>query len=70
MGFTKLRIKLLEDGRHQYEVAHESGVWASRIAEYACGTRSMPAHHQIALADALGCNPEDIVGEVEMEIDG
>jgi Helix-turn-helix len=65
MAVTKLRLRILEDGRPQYVIAAASGLPPPRISEYALGKRVIPPHHLIELVRVFGCDPVDIVGFVE-----
>jgi DNA-binding Xre family transcriptional regulator len=59
---TKIRLRLLEDGRPQYQIAAAVGVSPARISEYALGKRAIPTNHIYSLVRVLGCNVEDLIG--------
>lgn len=65
---TKIRLRLLEDGRPQYIIAAEVGVSPARISEYALGKRAIPTHHIYTLVRVLGCNVDDLLGYAD-EVD-
>lgn len=70
MAITKIRIRLLEDGRPQYVIAAEVGVSPARISEYCLGKRAIPTEHIYNLVRVLGCNVQDLLGYVdEDEVD-
>lgn len=68
---TKLRAILLEpQNRPNYIIAVSCGMAPSRLSEYALGKRQIPVHHLIRLCEVLHCNPDDILGEYQMEHEG
>jgi DNA-binding transcriptional regulator YdaS (Cro superfamily) len=65
---TKLKAYLDANGwRPYYLVAVAAGVSPSVFSEYASGRRRMKLLHVGHIARALGCNPEDITGDVDEE---
>lgn len=62
MSVTKIRMRLLEDGRPQYLIGALVGVSPSRISEYALGSRQIPTRHIYRLCEVLQCNVEDLLG--------
>lgn len=62
MAITKIRLRLLEDGRPQYVIAAEVGVSPARISEYCLGKRSIPTNHIYSLVRVLNCNVQDLLG--------
>jgi DNA-binding Xre family transcriptional regulator len=62
MAITKIRMRLLEDGRPQYVIAAMVGVSPARISEYCLGKRSIPTQHIYSLVQVLGCNVQDLLG--------
>lgn len=62
MAITNLRLRMIEDGRKQGDIAKAAGLPASRVSEYALGRKRMPHHHLIALSVALRSNPQDVQG--------
>jgi DNA-binding Xre family transcriptional regulator len=62
MSITKIRLRLLEDGRPQYVIAAEVGVSPARISEYCLGKRAIPTQHIYSLVKVLGCNVQDLLG--------
>lgn len=66
MAVTNLRLRMIEDGRKQGDIARAAGMPASRLSEYALGRKkAIPHHHLIALSVALRCNPQEIQGYAE-----
>lgn len=59
---TKMRMRLLEDGRPQYMIAAHVGVSPSRISEYALGRTKIPTRHIYRLCEVLRCNVDDLLG--------
>lgn len=62
MAITKLRMRMLEDGRPQYIIAAMVGVSPARISEYALGKRAIPTKHIYSLCSTLRCNVDDLIG--------
>jgi transcriptional regulator with XRE-family HTH domain len=63
---TKLRIRILERNLKQYEVAAKAGIHPTRISEYCTGHKPIPARDLPLLAEALNCDPNDIIGFHEL----
>lgn len=69
MPVTNLRLKMMEDGRPQHQIAAAAQLPPSRISEYALGRKNIPQRNLMKIAFALRCNPDEIVGfatEVEL----
>ena len=62
---TKVRLRLMDDGRPQYVIAADIGVPASRMSDYALGRRTIPQKHVFRFCTVLNCNPEDLLGYAE-----
>jgi hypothetical protein len=62
MPITKMRMRLLEDGRPQYRIAADLGVPPSRISEYALGRRAIPTKLLYDFVRLWGCGIDDILG--------
>lgn len=65
---TKLRMRLLEDGRPQYIIAAEVGVSPARVSQYALGRRPIPTRHIYSFCRVFGCNVSDVLGYEDDEI--
>jgi hypothetical protein len=67
---TKLKIKLLEDERPQYQIAAACGIHPSQLSVYALGQHPMSVRHLRALTKYFRCRQQDLLGwdEVEWEI--
>lgn len=65
MAVTKIRLRMLEDGRPQYIIAAEVGVSPARISEYAMGKRAIPTRHIYSLVRVLHCDVEDLLGFID-----
>jgi transcriptional regulator with XRE-family HTH domain len=62
MTVTKIRMRMLEDGRPQYLIAAAVGVAPSRISEYALGKRQIPPRLIYNFCQVFRCNVEDLLG--------
>ena len=62
---TKIRMRMLEDSRTQYEIAAAAKVAPARLSEYALGKRAIPSQHIYRLCQTLGCNVQDLLGFVD-----
>ncbi len=63
---TKLRVKLLTSDLPAFMIAGRSGVHASRLSEYSLGQKPIPAHHVVMLCKYFECEPEDIIGWMDI----
>ena len=66
---TKLRVKVLEvyGPGNQNRLARKLAINEGRLSQYCTGTKRIPAHHLLQLAQALDCHPTELVGYMEME---
>lgn len=64
---ARLRLRILEDGRHQYQIATQCGISPSRLSEYCLGHRAIPNHHLRSLCEYFRCGPDEVVGWVDEE---
>jgi hypothetical protein len=62
MGVTKIRLRLLEDGRPQYKIAAEVGCSPARLSEYATGKRDIPPRFIYDFMRMWKCDVHDVVG--------
>lgn len=62
MEITKLRMRMLEDGRPQYKIAEEVGCSPGRLSDYALGRRAIPSHRIYTFCRVLHCNADDLLG--------
>jgi predicted transcriptional regulator len=69
MPVTKIRLRMLEDGRPQYEIAAQLGVSPARLSEYALGRRPIPPRRVFEFVRLWNCNPDDIIGYEDVSID-
>jgi transcriptional regulator with XRE-family HTH domain len=51
-----------------YVIAAAAGVHPSTLSQYARGHKQIAANHLIALCELFQCEPEELVGEMEVEI--
>lgn len=60
-----MKIRIMElrksKGWTQDELAQRAGVSRPYLAQIETGARNLSLRHQKAIADALGCKPEDLV---------
>lgn len=63
---TKLRVKVLSVPQPQYQIAALAGIHPSTLSSYVKGDKPILDKHLVALCDLFGCEPEDIMGEVDM----
>lgn len=59
---TRLKMRLWEDHRSQYEIAAEIGIAPSRLSEYASAIRPIPPRRIMRLCEVLNCQPDDLIG--------
>lgn len=62
MAVTKIRLRMLEDGRPQYVIAADVGVSPARLSEYALGKRPIPPHRIYEFMRLWDCSVTDILG--------
>jgi hypothetical protein len=65
---TKMRLRILEDGRPQYVIAADVGVSPARLSEYALGKRAIPSRLIYEFVRVFKCNVEDFLGWEEDEM--
>jgi DNA-binding Xre family transcriptional regulator len=68
MPVTKLRLRILEDGRPQYEIAAVVGCSPARLSEMAIGKRAIPPRFVYGLVQTFKCNVNDVIGFEEDEL--
>lgn len=68
VAVTKIRIRMLEDGRPQYVIAADLGVSPARLSEYALGRRPIPPQRIFELMRLWNCNPDDILGYEDVSL--
>lgn len=59
---ARLRGKRAEADMSQTELAERSGVSQTTVFQYEDGTQTPGADKLFALAEALGCTPNDLIG--------
>lgn len=66
---TRLRKTILEQcgPMSQNRLADSLGINRGRLSRYATGTQVIPAHHMLLLAEALHCNPQDLIGYCDVD---
>ena len=53
----KLKVAIVQSGKHQYEVAREIGVNENGFSAFLCGRRSLPPEKLARLEEVLGLTP-------------
>ena len=62
---TRFRLKIIETGLNQYQVAGLVGISPAKIAEYCLGERDIPQYNLDKLAVFFECEPEELVGIID-----
>lgn len=65
---TRLRFKLLSIQEPDYQVAAAAGIHPATLSKYAQGKQPMSAKHLQALCELFRCEPDEIMGNMEVEI--
>ncbi len=65
---TKLRYKLLAIEQPDYQIAGAAGMHPTTLSNYAQGKQPISAKHLRSLCTLLKCEPEEIIGTMEVEI--
>lgn len=65
---TKLMLKLMSIEQANYKIAAAAGIHPTTLSNYARGTKDISAKHLIALCRLFECEPDDVMGQVEVEI--
>lgn len=65
---TKLRLKLSQISEPNYVIAAMAHIHPTQLSDYAQGKKPLSAKHLVALCQLFKCDPEEIIGEVEVEI--
>jgi DNA-binding Xre family transcriptional regulator len=63
---TKLKRLLMSVPRPQYQIAALAGIHPSTLSMYARGQALILDKHLVALCDLFQCEPEDVLGFVEI----
>ena len=66
---TKLMYKLLQCSEHNYIIAAAARINPYTLSRYARGHQPISAPHLIALCRLFECEPEELIGEMEVELD-
>lgn len=62
-----MRIKVIESGYRQYQIAGLTSIAPTTIAEYCLGQSAIPTHHMLRLCEFFQCEPEDLIGIIESD---
>jgi hypothetical protein len=65
---TKLMLKLMSTDVPNYVVAAAAKIHPTTLSLYARGKKPISAAHLIALQRVFECEPDDLIGEIEVEI--
>lgn len=66
MKLNGLEALIMQDGRSKKDIAAACGFPNTRLSEYVKGKKEIPVSHMIVLAEVLRCDPEAMIGEVEL----
>ena len=58
----RLRVMRVDRRMNQSDLASSSGIAAPIISRYECGENMPGVENLCALAEALGCTPNDLIG--------
>jgi DNA-binding Xre family transcriptional regulator len=64
---TKLHLRVLGTGLPAYLFASRVGIHNTTLSSYVRGQKPILEPHVKALCYVLGCEPDDVVGWVEMD---
>lgn len=59
---TKLRARILEQTRYEYQIAADAGMSPSTLSRYVLGQKTIKPEHVMSLCEVLACDPTDLVG--------
>lgn len=65
---TRFRLKVIETGLRQYQIAGLVGIPPAKIAEYCLGERVFSQSHLEKLSTFFECEPDDLLGIVDSPI--
>lgn len=65
---TRLMLKLMSVQQPNYQIAAAAGIHPTTLSEYSRGKKDISAKHLVALTKLFECEPEEIMGSVEVEI--
>lgn len=65
---TKLMLKLLSVEQPNYIIGAAAHIHPTTLSHYARGRREISSRHLVALCKLFECEPDEILGEVEVEI--
>lgn len=65
---TKLQLKLQAQSKPAYIVGAACGIHPTTLSFYARGIKAISAKHLVALCELFECEPEDILGTIEVEV--
>lgn len=67
---TKLMLKLMRVEQPNYQIAAAAHIHPTTLSQYARGQKPISARHLIALCKLFACQPDDLIGDVEVEVTG
>lgn len=65
---TKLMLKLQSISRPNYQIAAALAIHPTTLSLYARGKKDISASHLITMCKFFECEPEDLLGNIEVEI--
>lgn len=64
---TRLHKRIIELDVPANVIAEKAGIKQTRLSEYRHSRRKMPMGHVMVLCEVLACEPEEIMGTVEVD---
>lgn len=65
---SKLMLKLQSTSRPNYVIAAAMGIHPTTLSLYARGNKPISASHLVAMCKFFECEPEELLGTIEVEI--
>ena len=65
---TRLMLKCMSVQQPNYQIAAAAGIHPTTLSQYARGVKPISSKHLLALCALFECDPDAIMGTVEVEI--
>ena len=65
---TRLMLKCMSVQQPNYQIAAAAGLHPTTLSQYSRGKKDISAKHLIALCRLFECEPDDLIGTIEVEI--
>ncbi len=65
---TKLMLKLMSVQQPNYQIAAAAHIHPTTLSEYSRGKKPIAAKHLVALCNLFECEPDELIGSVDVEI--